>query len=114
MTKRANLAHEDEAFLSSDAGRPIRILGNTLPLDAFHKAGIRDTLVFFGSARLSEDGPMGHYYRDARELARQVTEWSNALESPAHRFVVCSGGGGGIMEAANRAPMPAVRRSGLI
>jgi len=29
MTKRANLAHEDEAFLSSDAGRPIRILGNT-------------------------------------------------------------------------------------
>lgn len=103
MTKRANLAHEDEAFLSSDAGRPIRILAEYLkPLDAFQSAGIRDTVVFFGSARLREDGPMGHYYREARELARRVTEWSNAMKAPAHRFVVCSGGGGGIMEAANR------------
>jgi len=42
------------------------------------------------------------YYEDARELARLVTEWSLSLDEPWHRFVVCSGGGPGIMEAANR------------
>src|SRR6185312_11464493 len=42
------------------------------------------------------------YYEDARELARQLTKWSLSLESPRHRFVVTSGGGPGIMEAANR------------
>src|SRR5690349_17925485 len=42
------------------------------------------------------------YYEDARELARLLTTWSTALESENHRFVVTSGGGPGIMEAANR------------
>ena len=42
------------------------------------------------------------YYEDARELAHKLTEWSLSLEAPRHRFVVCSGGGPGIMEAANR------------
>ena len=42
------------------------------------------------------------YYEDARELANRLAKWSLALESPRHRFVVCSGGGPGIMEAANR------------
>jgi len=42
------------------------------------------------------------YYEDARELANRLATWSLALESPRHRFVVCSGGGPGIMEAANR------------
>jgi uncharacterized protein (TIGR00730 family) len=42
------------------------------------------------------------FYEDARELAHRLTIWSLSLESPRHRFVVCSGGGPGIMEAANR------------
>src|SRR6476659_6772581 len=42
------------------------------------------------------------FYEDARELAHKLTVWSLSLESPRHRFVVCSGGGPGIMEAANR------------
>ena len=42
------------------------------------------------------------YYEDARVLARMLTEWSTALDSEHHRFVVTSGGGPGIMEAANR------------
>lgn len=42
------------------------------------------------------------YYEDARELARLLTAWSTGLTSENHRFVVTSGGGPGIMEAANR------------
>jgi uncharacterized protein (TIGR00730 family) len=42
------------------------------------------------------------YYEDARELAYKLTEWSLSLEEARNRFVVCSGGGPGIMEAANR------------
>src|SRR5262245_53636158 len=42
------------------------------------------------------------YYEEARELARLLTLWSSSLESTHHRFVVASGGGPGIMEAANR------------
>jgi len=42
------------------------------------------------------------YYEDARVLAHELTKWSLSLESPHHRFAVCSGGGPGIMEAANR------------
>jgi uncharacterized protein (TIGR00730 family) len=42
------------------------------------------------------------YYEDARQLAHRLTEWSLGLDAPRQRFVVCSGGGPGIMEAANR------------
>jgi hypothetical protein len=42
------------------------------------------------------------YYEDARELAHKLTAWSLSLEESRNRFVVCSGGGPGIMEAANR------------
>jgi uncharacterized protein (TIGR00730 family) len=42
------------------------------------------------------------YYEDARELARLLTTWTMSLQSDTHRFVVTSGGGPGIMEAANR------------
>jgi hypothetical protein len=100
---RAPLAYHDEEFLESDDGRPVRILSEYLqPLRAFRRQRLHDTIVFFGSARLREDGPLGEYYGAARELARRVTQWSMGLDSPARRFVVCTGGGGGIMEAANR------------
>lgn len=45
---------------------------------------------------------MARYYEDARRLAHMLTAWSKNLPSLRHRFVVTSGGGPGIMEAANR------------
>lgn len=96
------LAYENENFLDSEDGRPIRIVAEYAePLHRFRRANIHDTIVFFGSARLSNDGPLARYYHEARELARLVTLWSKSLTTH-HRYVVCSGGGGGIMEAANR------------
>src|SRR5580692_4982381 len=99
----AKLAYEDESFLASEDGRPLRILAEYLdPLRRFRQENVHDTIVFFGSARLPADGPLGRYYREARELARLLTLWSKNLASHAHRYVICTGGGGGIMEAANR------------
>jgi uncharacterized protein (TIGR00730 family) len=119
------------------------------PLARFRRERIRDTVVFFGSARFraldeanhelellantgsaapapQDEQPasepelergtatelsrrrreaaveMAHYYEDARRLAYMLTEWSRSLKSRRHRFVVTSGGGPGIMEAANR------------
>jgi len=96
-------AYRNPQFLDSDEARPLRILAEYLePLHAFRRQRVHDTIVFFGSARLTPDGPLGRYYAEARELARLVTEWSATLECPARRFLVCTGGGGGIMEAANR------------
>ena len=100
---RDPLAYRDAEFLDSDEGRPLRILSEYLrPLSVFRRRRVHDTIVFFGSARIVEDGPLAEYYHAARELARLVTEWSTGLASPSHRYLVCTGGGPGIMEAANR------------
>jgi uncharacterized protein (TIGR00730 family) len=96
-------AYRDPAFMESDCARPLRILSEYLaPLEAFRRERIHDTVVFFGSARLSPEGPLGRYYDEARTLARELTTWSKGLPSGSARYIVCTGGGGGIMEAANR------------
>jgi uncharacterized protein (TIGR00730 family) len=103
QVKHPPLAYKDEKFLDTEDARPLRIIAEYLePLRSFRLQGIHDTIVFFGSARLTPDGPLGRYYEDARELARLVTAWSKGLASHTHRYTVCTGGGGGIMEAANR------------
>jgi len=107
--QRRPVAYREEASLQSPASRPLRILSEYLwPLEHFQEEKIHDTIVFFGSARITEDGPLARYYGEARELARLTTEWSISVSEaeggadPLRRFVVCSGGGPGIMEAANR------------
>ena len=100
---RRPVAYKDETFLDSPDGRSLRILSEYLhPLSHFRDEKIQDTIVFFGSARLTEEGAMGRYYSEARELARLLTEWSDSLPATSRRFVVCTGGGPGLMEAANR------------
>ncbi len=97
------LAYKNARFMDSEEARPLRILAEYLsPLEAFQRERIQDTVVFFGSARIHEGGPLGRYYEDARELARLVTEWSLSLAHDVRKHIVCSGGGPGIMEAANR------------
>jgi uncharacterized protein (TIGR00730 family) len=97
------LAYKNDKFLDSDDARALRILAEYLePQYRFKVQKVPGTVVFFGSARLPAEGPLGRYYADARELARLFTEWSNGLPPQAPRFLVCSGGGHGIMEAANR------------
>jgi len=103
MADMSGPAYENIEFLEADAARPLRILSEYLePLERFRRAGIHDTIVFFGSARVRPHSSLGRYYEDARELARRITTWSKSLPTHAHRYVVCTGGGGGIMEAANR------------
>jgi uncharacterized protein (TIGR00730 family) len=101
--QRRPVAYLNDEFMNSPDARALRILAEFLePLAHFRREKVRDTVVFFGSARLREDGPLGQYYRDARELARLLTEWADQFTNSTYRFVVCSGGGPGIMEAANR------------
>ena len=96
------LAYRNTEFIDSPEGRPIRILAEYLePFERFRRENVHDTIVFFGSARLREGSPLERYLHEARELARLITVWAGSLPGP-NRFTVCSGGGGGIMEAANR------------
>ncbi len=112
LPDRRPVAYKDEKFLRTPDARPLRILSEYLePLHHFRREMIRDTIVFFGSARITEDGELGRYYREARELARRVTVWSESLATNTRRFVVCSGGGPGIMEAANRGASDALGKT---
>jgi uncharacterized protein (TIGR00730 family) len=101
---RRPIAYLNEAFLNSPDARALRILAEFLePLAHFRREKVRDTVVFFGSARLREgEGPLARYYDEARTLARMLTEWADQFTNSTYRFVICSGGGPGIMEAANR------------
>src|SRR5438128_7619498 len=104
------LAYHDPRFLDSDEARPIRIVSEYLaPLEAFRAANVAATVVFFGSARARVGGVLGRYVEEATELARLVTEWSRSELNG--RLIVCSGGGPGIMEAANRGASLAGGRS---
>ena len=135
---RAPLAYRNTEFLDTPDARMIRILAEYQePLIRFRSERIEDTVVFFGSARIHslEDSrlalasleqthttaahraraqtglTMSRYYEDARILAHRMASWAKSLPGPRHRFVITSGGGPGIMEAANRGAWEAGAKS---
>jgi len=134
--RRAEKAYKNLEFLNSPDARVIRLVSEFLePARRFRHQNIKDTIVFFGSARMKPrrtvlqhlrelerkaklakklprtvqkaieaaqtELQMSRYYEDAVKLAKLLTQWSKKLYHQ-HRFVVCSGGGPGIMEAANK------------
>src|SRR5947209_5395191 len=124
--KIAPMAYENPEFLNSPDGRLLRIMSEYVePLARFRREQIQDTVVFFGSARfpsneiarkaMQEAGAsaeaeqklakagieMARYYEDARRMAFLLSDWASHIPARRRRFVVTTGGGPGIMEAAN-------------
>jgi uncharacterized protein (TIGR00730 family) len=132
--RQPQLAYKSERFIDSHDARTLRILAEYLePQVRLKKAGVQNTVVMFGSARILPNDVatrnlhdienraksanpasaaelkaarmalhMSQYYEAARDLSRLITQWSLSLKNGSHFLVVCSGGGPGIMEAANR------------
>jgi len=101
------LAALDQEYLLSDSMRGVRfMLEYNKAEEALDRWGVRSTIVVFGSARFSEKGSPDHrrWYNDARRFARIVSEEGGAkLHNGGLRDnVIATGGGPGIMEAANR------------
>lgn len=134
--QRMPKAYENIDFLKGSYGREIRILSEFAePRSRFIQEKIKDTIVFFGSARIKPPDvakqrfsdlkkrltkqklkdanllkefenakvtlEMSKYYDESTKLAKLLTNWSNKLNHE-RRFVICSGGGPGVMEAANK------------
>ncbi|PKL40597.1 MAG: TIGR00730 family Rossman fold protein [Spirochaetae bacterium HGW-Spirochaetae-1] len=99
--KKTILAFDNPEFLRSREARAIRILSEYLePEKRFQEKNILHTVVFFGSARFT---PENKYYIAAEELAYEMVLMGRELEEKiGNGFYICTGGGPGIMEAANR------------
>jgi hypothetical protein len=130
-------AYQNPGFLRGKDARLVRILSEYLePASRLKWQHVKDTIVFFGSARVlprdvnekrleelrlqvqtekakmkpSQDDiaraeqavVMSRYYDDAAMLAQLVVRWAKTLNGGWKRMMICSGGGPGIMEAANR------------
>ncbi len=130
-------AYENLEFLHGSDARLVRILSEYLePASRLKLHRVRDTIVFFGSARIhplaesekhleslrnqfQAEGPankptaeeiafaeravfLSRYYEEASILAQLIVRWAKTLDGGLKRLMICSGGGPGIMEAANR------------
>lgn len=111
--KPAEKAYKNQEFLNSREARTIRILSEYLePLARLDRQKVNNWVLFFGSSRIDPDdklSPLYKYYWEAEELAFHLVRWAIQLEPKGKNFVICTGGGPGIMEAANRG---AVRAGG--
>ena len=134
---RLTKAYKNKDFLNSPSARLIRIMSEMIePAARFRKYGVKDTVVFFGSARTyprsvastnlrkirtiiekakfpspklkrqyeqaKRDVAMSRYYEDACLLAKKLTHYFKGLKKKGKNFMICSGGGPGIMAAGNQ------------
>ena len=118
--KRVTKAYDNLDFLHGRSARHLRVLAEFIePEERLRKHGIRNTIVFFGSSMSVDNRTFKNQTSDTKvvpekavrvsnahesciELAKRITAWSQKIKDPAKRFYVCSGGGSGIMEAANK------------
>ena len=108
-------AYKNLDFLNSKDARTVRILSEYLyPKARLEEEKVTNTIVIFGSARApspeelsskeerSKNLKLAEYYEATRILSKRLTEWSKNLNQEDQKYVICSGGGPGIMIAANR------------
>ena len=108
-------AYKNLDFLNSKDARTVRILSEYLyPKAQLEEEKVTNTIVIFGSARApspeelsskeerSKNLKLAEYYEATRILSKRLTEWSKNLNQEDQKYVICSGGGPGIMVAANR------------
>jgi uncharacterized protein (TIGR00730 family) len=104
-------AYDNPAFLASDEARTLRILSEYIePETRLDRLKVNNTVLFLGSARAvprDPASPLSRYYEEAEELAFRIAEWAIPLRPKGKNFVICTGAGPGIMEAANRGAMRA-------
>ena len=93
-------------FLDSPDARGVRVLSEIEePLMRLSKFKVNSTVLFLGSSRVEASDkkhPLYRYYWEAEELAYRLAGWAIKLRPKGKNFVICTGGGPGIMEAANR------------
>ena len=101
---RPEKAYKNMEFLNSREARVVRIMCEYIePEKRFKHYKIRHTVVFFGSARARQDDSLTRqYYHDAYKLSYLLAQYGKELEAVHDGFVICTGGGPGIMEAANK------------
>lgn len=99
-------AYKNLDFLKSRDARTLRILSEYLePLSRLNELKVNNTVLFLGSTHANpekKDSLLTKYYWEAEELSYKLAKWAIKLKPKGKNFVICTGGGPGIMEAANR------------
>jgi hypothetical protein len=113
MNKFPVNAYKNFDFLASPDARTLRILSEYLePMARLNAYKVNSSVLFLGSSRAEPNNDyLMKYYWEAEELAYRLARWAIKLKPKGKNFVICTGGGPGLMEAANRGASRAGGRS---